>query len=53
MLFFAHIPQIVYTSLLIPISLARLSQFAGAHVPFWAIVIADVIFNLTGQPNSI
>ncbi|KAJ7859282.1 hypothetical protein B0H13DRAFT_2356175 [Mycena leptocephala] len=33
---------IVYTSLLIPISLARLSQFAGAHVPFWAIVIATI-----------
>ncbi|KAJ7306820.1 hypothetical protein DFH08DRAFT_901843 [Mycena albidolilacea] len=42
---------IVYILLIIPITLARLSQFAGAHVPFWATVVTDVIFNLTGFAN--
>ncbi|KAF7348657.1 Git3 domain-containing protein [Mycena venus] len=42
---------IVYTFLIIPITLARLSQFAGAHVPFWATVVTDIIFNLTGFAN--
>jgi len=42
---------IVYTLIIIPITLARLSQFAGAHVPFWATVVTDMIFNLTGFAN--
>ncbi|KAJ7199152.1 hypothetical protein GGX14DRAFT_373230, partial [Mycena pura] len=45
--------QVVYTLLIIPISIARLSQFAGASVPFWATVLADVIFNLTGFANVV
>jgi len=44
---------VVYTLLIIPISIARLSQFAGANVPFWATVLADVIFNLTGFANVV
>ncbi|KAJ7096100.1 hypothetical protein C8R44DRAFT_989402 [Mycena epipterygia] len=42
---------VVYTLLILPITLARLSQFAGANVPFWATVVTDVIFNLTGFVN--
>ncbi|KAJ7655328.1 hypothetical protein B0H17DRAFT_1163434 [Mycena rosella] len=43
--------MIFYTLLLLPISLDRLSWFAGANVPFWATVVADMIFNLTGFVN--
>ncbi|KAJ7669463.1 hypothetical protein DFH06DRAFT_1181260 [Mycena polygramma] len=42
---------VVYTLLLTPITIARLSQFTGADVPFWATVVTDVIFNLTGFAN--
>ncbi|KAJ7065970.1 hypothetical protein B0H15DRAFT_872476 [Mycena belliarum] len=42
---------IVYTALILPITIARLSQFAGAPVPFWATILTDVIFNLTGFAN--
>ncbi|KAJ7512348.1 hypothetical protein B0H11DRAFT_1950761 [Mycena galericulata] len=42
---------IVYTLFIIPITIARLLQFAGANVPFWATVLTDVIFNLTGFAN--
>ncbi|KAJ7154573.1 hypothetical protein C8R46DRAFT_1117772 [Mycena filopes] len=41
---------IVYAMLLIPISIARLSSFGGT-VPFWAIILTDMIFNLTGFAN--
>ncbi|KAJ7056211.1 hypothetical protein C8F01DRAFT_1312450, partial [Mycena amicta] len=42
---------VVYTLLIIPISLTRLSSFAGGNVPFWATATADMIFNLTGFAN--
>ncbi|KAK6997374.1 hypothetical protein R3P38DRAFT_3286711 [Favolaschia claudopus] len=42
---------IVYTLLIVPISLARLSQFAGARVPFSITIIAAMIFNMTGFAN--
>ncbi|KAJ7150858.1 hypothetical protein C8R43DRAFT_886991 [Mycena crocata] len=45
--------QIVYICLILPITLARLSQFAGANVPFWATIVTAVIFNLTGFVNVI
>jgi len=35
--------------ILAPISLARLTQFAGRTVPFWAIVLSDIIYSLTGK----
>ncbi|KAJ7584099.1 hypothetical protein C8J56DRAFT_789984, partial [Mycena floridula] len=44
---------VVYTALLIPITITRLSEFAGNSVPFGATVIADVIYNLTGLFNVI
>ncbi|KAJ7034572.1 hypothetical protein C8F04DRAFT_1101405 [Mycena alexandri] len=42
---------VVYTLILIPISISRLSSFAGANVPFWATILTDMIFNLTGFAN--
>ncbi|KAJ6572225.1 hypothetical protein B0H19DRAFT_1133019 [Mycena capillaripes] len=42
---------IVYTLLIVPITIARLTEFSGGRVPFWATVISDVIFNLTGFAN--
>ncbi|KAJ7484274.1 hypothetical protein FB451DRAFT_1392840 [Mycena latifolia] len=45
------IQQVIYTFLILPITIARLSQFAGANVPFGATVVTDVIFNLTGFAN--
>ncbi|CAK5272551.1 unnamed protein product [Mycena citricolor] len=42
---------LAYTVMLIPITITRLTSFAGGNVPFWAIVIADVVFNLTGFVN--
>jgi len=44
---------IVYTALLIPITITRLASFAGDNVPFGATVIADIIYNLTGLFNVI
>ncbi|KAJ6627629.1 hypothetical protein B0H10DRAFT_2210142 [Mycena sp. CBHHK59/15] len=43
--------QIVYTMLLLPITIARLTQFAGGDVPFGVTVATDVVFNLTGFAN--
>ncbi|KAK0480936.1 hypothetical protein IW261DRAFT_1563651 [Armillaria novae-zelandiae] len=34
-----------------PIGLARLSEFAGVHVPEWAVLSTAVVFNLTGFVN--
>ncbi|KAJ7742174.1 hypothetical protein DFH07DRAFT_750608, partial [Mycena maculata] len=45
--------QIIYTLLILPITIARLSQFAGADVPFWVTVLGDVSFNLTGFANVV
>ncbi|KAJ7742176.1 hypothetical protein DFH07DRAFT_836951 [Mycena maculata] len=44
---------IMYTLLIIPITIARLSQFAGTDVPFWATVLGDVTFNLIGFANVV
>lgn len=40
--------QVAYSIVLVPIALARLSEFSGHKVPFWATVLTDIIFNLTG-----
>ncbi|SJL12813.1 uncharacterized protein ARMOST_16244 [Armillaria ostoyae] len=42
---------IAYSMLIVPIGLARLSEFAGVHVPEWAVLSTAVIFNLTGFVN--
>ncbi|KAJ7599278.1 hypothetical protein C8J56DRAFT_916302 [Mycena floridula] len=42
---------VAYSVLIVPIGLARLSEFAGAKVPSWATIVTDVIFNLTGLVN--
>ncbi|KAF5390129.1 hypothetical protein D9757_003834 [Collybiopsis confluens] len=42
---------IFYTIILIPITITRLSSFAGNIVTFAAIVFADVVFNMTGIVN--
>lgn len=42
---------VAYSVLIIPIGLARLSEFAGRSVPHWATIVTDVIFNLTGLVN--
>ncbi|KAK0211440.1 hypothetical protein IW262DRAFT_1498049 [Armillaria fumosa] len=44
---------IAYSMLIVPIGLARLSEFAGVHVPEWAVLSTAVIFNLTGFVNVI
>jgi len=44
---------VVYSLLIIPVALARISTFTGHHVPFWATVVTDVLFNSTGLLNSI
>ena len=35
--------------ILIPVSLARLTEFGGHVVPFWAIVLSDFIYSMTGE----
>ncbi|KAJ6599981.1 hypothetical protein DFH09DRAFT_1129166 [Mycena vulgaris] len=42
---------IVYTIIIVPITIARLSAFAGVSVPFGATIFTDAIFNLTGFAN--
>ncbi|KAF7308741.1 Git3 domain-containing protein [Mycena kentingensis (nom. inval.)] len=42
---------VMYSIILIPISLARLSSFAGANVPYWLTIICAIIFNITGLAN--
>lgn len=44
---------VAYSILIVPIGLARLSEFAGMHVPQWATIVTDVIFNLTGLVNVV
>jgi len=44
---------VAYSCIIIPVALARLSSFTGHHVPFWATITTDVMFNLTGLVNSI
>jgi hypothetical protein len=43
--------QIAYSLILVPISLARLVEFAGGTVPDWAPIVTDVLFNLQGKPS--
>ncbi|CAL1709087.1 unnamed protein product [Somion occarium] len=40
-----------YSILLLPVSIARLIEFGGREVPFWATILADFIFNLQGFVN--
>ncbi|KIK70177.1 hypothetical protein GYMLUDRAFT_34662 [Collybiopsis luxurians FD-317 M1] len=42
---------VFYTIILIPVTIARLSSFAGNTVSFETIVFADVVFNMTGLIN--
>lgn len=42
---------VAYSVILIPISLTRLTEFAGHTTPFWAIVVSDSIYSLTGFVN--
>jgi len=44
---------VAYSVILIPVSLTRLTEFAGHAVPFWAIVLSDVIYSMTGFVNVI
>lgn len=44
---------VAYGLLLLPVSLARLIEFSGHAVPFWATMLADFIFNLQGLVNVI
>ncbi|TFY74214.1 hypothetical protein EWM64_g9798 [Hericium alpestre] len=42
---------VAYTILIFPISVARFSYYAGAHVPAWATFTCDLIFSLSGFAN--
>ncbi|KAK7683172.1 hypothetical protein QCA50_013845 [Cerrena zonata] len=44
---------VTYSVLLLPASLARLIEFGGHNVPFWATMLADFIFNLQGFVNVV
>ncbi|EJD05423.1 uncharacterized protein FOMMEDRAFT_103454 [Fomitiporia mediterranea MF3/22] len=44
---------VAYSLIIIPVAIARLSSFTGHHVPFWATIMTDTIFNLTGLVNAI
>ncbi|KAF7318348.1 Git3 domain-containing protein [Mycena chlorophos] len=44
---------IVYTLLIIPISITRISSFAGVKVPLGLIITADIFFNLIGFSNVV
>jgi len=44
---------VAYGIMLLPVSLARLIEFGGRAVPFWAVMLADFIFNLQGLVNVI
>ncbi|EIN08839.1 hypothetical protein PUNSTDRAFT_134015 [Punctularia strigosozonata HHB-11173 SS5] len=50
---FAVLFPVAYGILLVPIALARFTEFAGKDVPLWATVLADMIFNLTGAVDAI
>jgi len=43
---------VAYSLILVPVALARFSTFTGHHVPFWATIFTDTIFNLTGLVNA-
>ncbi len=45
--------QVTYTILLLPISIARFSSYAGANIPAGFTFTADVIFALGGQFSPI
>jgi hypothetical protein len=45
--------KVAYTVILVPISLARLSEFTGHTVPLWGVIGADIIFNLTGGSHRL
>ncbi|KAL1661391.1 hypothetical protein GGF50DRAFT_105360 [Schizophyllum commune] len=40
--------MVLYSAILLPISIGRLMKFAGHHIPFWVEIFADCLFNLTG-----
>ncbi|KIY43662.1 hypothetical protein FISHEDRAFT_53171 [Fistulina hepatica ATCC 64428] len=40
--------KVAYTLLMIPITIVRILDVTGSPVPFWAVVMANVIFNLNG-----
>jgi len=42
---------VAYTIILVPISFARLIEFGGGTVPDQIVIIADVLYNLTGFIN--
>jgi hypothetical protein len=42
--------QLIYTTLIIPIAVARFVEFSGKLVPFWLTIAADFLFNLNGEP---
>ncbi|KAL1694794.1 hypothetical protein GGG16DRAFT_122146 [Schizophyllum commune] len=45
--------MVLYSAILLPISIGRLMKFAGHHVPFWVEIFADCLFNLTGCLNVV
>jgi len=44
---------VAYSVVLVPISLTRLTEFAGHVVPFWAIVLSDIVFSMMGFVNVV
>ncbi|KAF9261334.1 hypothetical protein L218DRAFT_502799 [Marasmius fiardii PR-910] len=42
---------VAYTLCLLPITIARLTEFSGQKVPFGAIIFTAIVFNLTGFVN--
>ena len=43
--------QIAYTIIVVPIAICRWSDIFGHTVPYWAIMLADSIFMLSGEQN--
>lgn len=43
--------QIAYTIIVVPIAICRWSDIFGHTVPYWAIILADSIFMLSGEQN--
>ncbi|KAL1681950.1 hypothetical protein EV122DRAFT_204671 [Schizophyllum commune] len=44
---------VLYSAILLPISIGRLMKFAGHRIPFWVEIFADCLFNLTGCLNVV
>jgi len=44
---------VAYSLLILPVALSRLISFTGQHVPTWATILCDFIFNLTGFVNVV